>query len=101
MEKKTDEWTRKVEIRTRKKFMAVGKTCGYILTYFILYWKSICQLWVLNRGDLISASAGPYCRTNSGSAVERTVSLDDNVALHYNDYKNNVFMSKGWLESTV
>ena len=100
MEKKTDERTRKVEIRTRKKFMAVGKTCGYILT-FRLYRKSICQLWVLNRGDLISASTGPYCRTNSGSAVERTVSLDDNVALHYNDYKNNVFVSKGWLESTV
>ena len=25
---------------------------GYILTYFRLYRENICQLWVLNRGDL-------------------------------------------------
>ena len=33
---------------------------GYILTYSRLE-RDICQLWVLNRGDLISASAVPHC----------------------------------------
>ena len=38
---------------TRKKFLAVGKACmAILLTYSKLLRENICQLWVLNRGDV-------------------------------------------------
>ena len=47
------EWTVKAEIRTRKKFLAMGEAC------MAIFWstpgfarENFCQLWVLNTGDL-------------------------------------------------
>ena len=50
------EWTKRVKIRTRKKFLAVGKACMAILnilTYSRLKGSIFvnCQLWVLSHGD--------------------------------------------------
>ena len=40
--------------------MALVSIFGYILTYSVLLWENIRQLWGFNRGDLnISASAVP------------------------------------------
>ena len=56
------EWTRKVEIRTRKKFLAVGKACVAI------FWpapgfkgRTFVHSGFSTKGALISASVVPHC----------------------------------------
>ena len=44
------EWTRNVEIRARKNFLAAGEACK--AHYSRLSRENICQLWALNGSDL-------------------------------------------------
>ena len=56
--KNAGEWT-EVDIKTRKKFMAVGEERVAII--LALKGENIYQLWMINRGELISVSVLLYC----------------------------------------
>ena len=54
--KNEGEWTGRSKLAQGKISWQCAKHAGYILTYSR---ENLCQLWVLNRGDLISGPAVP------------------------------------------
>ena len=66
------EWTRKVNSKTRKKFLATGKAC------MAIFWptpgfkaRTTDNFGLWTKWTLISASTAPYCGDGKGTELEK------------------------------
>ena len=71
VEQNEGEWTRKVEISSRKKSLAVGEACMAIFSLTPAFKGITSVLLVLNRSSLISASAVPHCGARDSLTIAR------------------------------